>query len=105
MFNLTDEQINEIVEYYGCSKPTIKRIGYVLNSLEIVDDEDDFIELIKSIVAQKESIKEQLTHANSIYEKKKIYMSLSDIIKTEVIKKYQDQDHKQLQLKRIYTEE
>ena len=38
-------------------------------------------------------------------KRKKIYMSLSDIIKTEVIKKYQDQDHKQLQLKRIYTEE
>ena len=114
MFKLTDEEIDEIIEQYGSSKRIISKIEFKLNFLEIVDDKEDYIELIKSIVSQYVSIQTQINsvkaneNSKSNYIDKKdlarLYMDLDEIIETELNRKYKDLTHKEIQLQKLYSQ-
>lgn len=88
MFKLTDEEINEIIELYGGSKKLINKVEQILNSLAVIEDEEDYLEIIKSIVAQKntnnELVKNCVNKIDAIYS----YISVEEIIIEELNRFY-----------------
>ena len=83
VFKLEEEQILEIIELYGGSKKKISTIEARLNSIGVVKSEEDYYELVASIVSQGESIKEQMKNCSNVTDRMKHYMSLDEIISIE----------------------
>ena len=102
IFKLTDEEIEEIIELYGGSKQVIQDVEYKLNYLEIINDLEDYNELVKIVISQYETIKSQIEaikerNANPTEsELSSRYMSLDEIIEYEINKKYEDCKNKSL---------
>ena len=88
MFKLTEEQINYIVEYYGSSKAVIKDIERRLNLLAVVEDEDDYFEIVAAIAAQKETISEQIKKCTTKSEILNKWVTTNQLIKYALNEKY-----------------
>ena len=87
MFFLTDEQIQEIIDIYGGDKKIINDIQKCLNKLAVIDNEEDYYEVICDVVAQLETFKLQ-NEQSSKRNEKPIEYKLIDIIKIELNRKY-----------------
>ena len=88
MFNLTEEQIKEIIKDYGGNEQIINTIENELNSLDIIYDEDDYYEVIASIAAQKETNDLDLSRCTSKQERIIVSLKLNKIIINELKRKY-----------------
>ena len=88
MYKLTDEQIDYIIEEYGGSKQLINTIERKLNLLGVVEDEEDYYELVAAIVSQKETNKFKLSNCDTKTEKMNAFMNIDTIIETELNRKY-----------------
>ena len=51
MFKLTEEQIMIIISEYGGNEQLIESIELILNRIEMIDDFDDYYELVCLIAA------------------------------------------------------
>lgn len=88
IFKLTDEQINYIIEMYGGSKATIHNVEKKLNLIGVIEDEEDYFELVISIISQKETINLKLEKCDTKNEKMTVYMTFDQIIEIELNRKY-----------------
>jgi len=88
MFKLTDEQIEYIIEFYGGSKKIIENIELQLNLIGVVEDENDYFELMCAIIAQKETIKLKLSDCDNKFDAIGVSMTNKEIILTELNRKY-----------------
>lgn len=102
MFELTEEQRKEIIELYGGSTYIIYKIEQELNNFEIIQNQEDYIEIIESVVAQFETIKLNMSFAKK-QDKLEKFMSLDEIIYTELNRKYDIFEQENCQLKKILT--
>ena len=95
MFFLTNEQIEEIIDIYGGDVELINEIQKDLNMLAIIDNEEDYYDVICNIVSQVETFK--LQNEQSIKQNgKTINYKLIDIIEVELNRKYNNfEDFKQ----------
>lgn len=100
IFKLTDEQIEEIIELYGGSKKIISKIEFKLNFYDIIDDEDDYVEIVKLVVSQHQSIKEQLSHIEGKRSRIECFMNIDEIIDNVLNRQFINMDHKQEQLQK-----
>lgn len=87
-FILTEEQIDEIIDERGGKKETIKKIEEILNSLNVIQDEEDFLEIIKDVVSQRITNNEEVERCKNKQDAIKKHMSLSEIIAYELERKY-----------------
>lgn len=90
MFKLTEEQIEYIIKVYGGSKQVIKDIEHKLNLLGVIDDEDDYYEIVAAVAAQKETIKNQLKKCTTKDEAMNKYVSTDQLIKYALNEKYNE---------------
>ena len=90
MFQLTEEQINYIIDVYGGSKTVIKDIERRLNLLGIVSDEDDYYEIVAAVAAQKETIKGQVKGCSTKEEAIRAWVSTDRLILFALKEKYTD---------------
>lgn len=88
VFKLTQEQIDEIISEYGGSKQTIKRIEEVLNSLNIIQEEEDYIEIIINTLSQRVTNSYEVSACTKRKEAIEAHMSLSEIIACELERRY-----------------
>ena len=88
MFKLTEEQINYIIEFYGSSKQVIRDIEHRLNLLGVVEDEDDYFEIVAAVAAQKETIKEQIKKCMTKSEVLSKWVTTNQLIKYALNEKY-----------------
>jgi len=88
MFKLTEEQIDYIIEEYGGTKQLINTIERKLNLLGVVEIEEDYYELVISIVAQKETNNLKLEGCTTKKEKIDTFINLDTIIQMELNRKY-----------------
>jgi thiamine biosynthesis lipoprotein ApbE len=88
MFKLTEEQINYIIEVYGGSEPIIRDIERRLNLLGVVIDEDDYYEIVATVAAQKETIKEQIKKCTTKDQAMRKWVSTDSLIKYALNEKY-----------------
>ena len=88
MFELTEEQINYIIEVYGGWKVIIKDIERRLNLLGIPMDEDDYYEIVAAVAAQKETIKGQMKKCTTRDEAMRKWVSTDSLIKYALNEKY-----------------
>ena len=95
MFQLTEEQINYIIEVYGGTKTIIKDIERRLNLSGKVRDEEDYYELVATVAAQKETIKEQIKGCTTRTEAMRVWVSTEDLIIYALKEKYNDLDEVQ----------
>lgn len=91
-FRLTKEEKNYIVSEYGGSVRNVSVIEKKLNSLDLITDKDDFIELVMAVVAQHETIKKDVDFKSTKEELNKHFLSINQIIYYEIIRKYLDFD-------------
>ncbi len=117
IFKLTDEQIEEILYLYGGSKRTIKAIEFKLNYLGVIDDYDDYVEIVKAVLSQHQSVQAQLENSGIKYsysnienlsklynvELARVYMSLDEIIELELKRMYENIDHKYTELQKALS--
>ena len=82
-FNLTLEEKQEIIKGYGSSVTCIDTSIKVLNALDVVDDKEEFLELIASIALEVETMKDM---KGSTLRRK----SLSEVIAATIAFKYAD---------------
>lgn len=87
-FKLTEDQILEIIELYGGSKSLITKIELKLNSIDVILDDEDYYNLIASIVSQKETNKEKVKSLTTKIEKLNTYLTIDEIIITELNRRY-----------------
>ena len=87
-FKLTEEQILEIIELYWGSKRLINEIELKLNSIDVILDDEDYYNLIASIVSQKETNKENVKAETTKQGKINVFIPLDEIIITELNRKY-----------------
>lgn len=91
MFKLTEEQVQEIVESYGGSKNTIllveDKLNALNNNLSLLNDEDDYFEIIAAVVSQLQTIKNKISHSN-LNQKKQEYVTINELLRYELIEKY-----------------
>lgn len=87
MFKLTEEQINYIIEFYGGSKIIIKNIERELNLIGVVEEEDYF-EIICAVVAQKETLNEELKKCRTVAEVKRVYVANQKLVVNELNRRY-----------------
>ena len=85
---LTEGQINYIIEFYGGSKTIIANIERELNLIGIIDNKDDYFEVICSVVAQKEILREELKKCTIAAEAKKVYVANQKLIVNELNRRY-----------------
>ena len=88
MFKLTKEQIEYIITVYGGSERIIKDIELKLNLLGVIDNEEDYYEVVATVAAQKETILNQIkkcTTKSQIMEK---WVSTDKLIKYTLNEKY-----------------
>lgn len=103
-FQLTMPEKKEIVMEYGSSVKTIDKAQTVLNNLDIVDDYEDFVELLSMIAAEVNA--SHFMSKDSDLKRKNLseiiaaavefkYSELSDISieKEQKIKKYFNKDN------------
>lgn len=88
MFKLTQEQIEYIVTVYGGSERIIKDIELKLNLLGVIDDEDDYYEIVAAVAAQKETIAGQIKKCTTKAEIMSKYVSTDKLIKYALNEKY-----------------
>ena len=88
MFKLTEDKMNYIIEVYGGSAPIIRDIERRLNLLGIIDNEDDYYEIVATVAAQKETIKEQLKKCTTGDEAMRKCVSTDSLIKYALNEKY-----------------
>ena len=88
MFKLTEEQINYIVEVYGGSPTIIRDIERRLNLLGVVRDEEDYYEIVATVAAQKETIREQIKKCTTREEAMRKWVSTDSLIKYTLNEKY-----------------
>ena len=88
MFNLTEEQIEEIIAEYGSSKQFIKVVEQVLNEIDVIQDFDDYYEMIASIAFQKHTIEVKKNEYKRKEDKIRVSMSAETIIINELNRKY-----------------
>ena len=88
MFKLTEEQIEEIIETYGGTKQIINIIEGKLNLIGVIDEEEDYYEVVASVAAQKETINFNIARYNRKEEKMDNFMSIDEIIELELNRKY-----------------
>jgi len=96
VFKLTEEQVLEIIELYGGSKKKIDTIEARLNLIGVVKSEEDHYELVASIVSQSESVKEQMRNCSNASDRIERYMSLDEIISSELNRKYDNFENENL---------
>ena len=98
MFKLTEEQINEIIEMYGGTKTLINDIESRLNLIGMIEQEEDYYDIICAIISRIQTIKlDAITQEKSIFSGKNFNpesvefdYDLDEIIKIELINKYSD---------------
>ena len=90
MFKLTEEPIEYIIEVYGGSKQVIKDIEHKLNLLGVIDDKDDYYEIVAAVAAQKETIKEQIKKCTTKSEAMSKYVSTDRLIMYALNEKYSE---------------
>lgn len=83
MFKLTQEQIEEIIESYGGSLRTIKKIELLLNQYDCIRDEEQYYELVISVLAQHQTIRLKMEKAVNQRDRLDEYMGLEEIIDLE----------------------
>ena len=88
MFKLTEEQIEEILSEYGGSRQLINTLERKLNLIGVIDEEEDYFEIIASIAAQKETVKFDTERYNRREDKENVFMSIDEIIENELNRKY-----------------
>lgn len=88
MFKLTEEQIEEILNEYGGSRQLINTLERKLNLIGVIEEEEDYYELIASIAAQKETVKFDTERYNRREDKENVFMSIDEIIDIELNRKY-----------------
>ena len=91
-FKLTKEEKNYIVSEYGGTTRTISLIENKINSIDIVMDRDDFVELVIAVVSQHETIKKDVEFKPTKEELNKHFLNINQIIYYEIIRKYLDFD-------------
>lgn len=90
MFKLTDEQIDYIIEMYGGTKQSIREIEKRINLIGVIEDEEDYYEVVANVVSQRETF---LMDAKSRNARKG--MTIDQIIESELNRKYDNfQDSK-----------
>ena len=90
IFKLTEEQINYIIEVYGGSHSVIRDIERRLNLLGVVSDENNYYEIVASVAAQKETIKQQIKGCTTKDEAMRAWVSTDKLILFAVKEKYTD---------------
>ena len=90
VFKLSKEQIDDIIEMYGGSKKTIDNIEKRLNLLNIVQTDDDYLEIVTSVLDRKQEINEKLKNNPTKQEAIDIFMTVDEIIAIELERKYGD---------------
>ena len=88
MYKLDEYQIEEIMEDYECSKKIINKIEYKLNLSGKVRNEDDYFVLACLVASQYFSIKQIVSRIDDVKDKKRRYMSLDEIVYSELQRKY-----------------
>ena len=83
MFKLTDEQINYIIEMYGGTKQSIRAIEKKINLIGVIEDEEDYYEVVASVVFHKETFLMNAENRNT-----RRGMSIDEIIEVELNRKY-----------------
>ena len=97
MYKLTEEQIDYIIEEYGGSKQLINTLEKKLNLLGVIEEEEDYYELIIAIVAQKETNKLDLSRCTTRDEKFDKFINIDTIITAELNRKYNNfEDSKEI---------
>ena len=99
-FKLTSKELDDIVELYGCSRIIILYVENKLNSIGIIENDDEFLRLVISIVFQFENVKQMMKHSTDDIEK--VYMSIDEIVKFELKREYENNDYKMNQIQKIY---
>lgn len=95
MFFLTNEQIEEIISIYGGDVELINDIQIDLNKLAIIDNEEDYYEVICNVVAQIETFELQ-NEQSAKRNEKTIEYKVIDVIEAELNRKYNNfEDSKQ----------
>lgn len=90
MFKLTEEQVNYIIEVYGGTKTIINDIERKLNLLGIISDEEDYYEIVATVAAQKETIKEKVKGCTTKEEAMRVWVSTDKLILFALKEKYLD---------------
>lgn len=90
IFKLTEDQINYIIEMYGGSKRLINSIQYKLNMLGVIEEENDYYEMVIAVVDRKQTINEQLKAVTTKKEYFDIFLNIDQIIAIELERKYDD---------------
>ena len=88
MFKLTEEQINEIILLYGGSKKIVEVIESEINLIDVIEDEEDFYEIICAVMSQKFTIDLRCEQWNYPQDQSFVFMSDDEIIETELNRKY-----------------
>ena len=88
MFKLTEEQVNYIIGVYGGTQTIIRDIEHRLNLLGIISDEDDYYEIVATVAAQKETIKEKLKGCTTKAEAMRVWVSTDKLILFALKEKY-----------------
>lgn len=100
MFKLTDEQIDYIVEMYGGTKGSIRAIEKKINLIGVIEDEEDYYEVVANVVSQRETFLMNAKTRNS-----RRGMTIDQIIESELNRKYNNfedsKDSIKIKMKRI----
>ena len=100
MFKLTDEQIDYIVEMYGGTKGSIRAIEKKINLIGVIEDEEDYYEVVANVVSQRETFLMNAKTRNS-----RRGMTIDQIIECELNRKYNNfedsKDSIKIKMKRI----
>lgn len=88
MFKLTEEQIMIIISEYGGNEQLIESIELILNRIEMIDDFDDYYELVCLIAAQYETALLKFNRERKSDENAKLEFNIYEVIKSEILLKY-----------------
>jgi len=86
IYQLTDEQIAEIIKFYGGDEHLLIKIERLLNIGGLVRNENDFYEIVVNVVSQIETFKLKQS-LDPFYNEAKTY-NLEEIIEQEINRYY-----------------
>lgn len=93
MYKLTEEEKLEMIEETGLEGKSISLIERRLEFYQDkIFDKSDYYELVIDVTSQYEVIKEKINGCKSKIEYDSVYMTIDEIIKLELHRKYPDDE-------------
>ena len=88
MFKLIDEQIESIIMDYDVSLVFINKIEKLLNLIGVVDNDEDYFEIVALCASRKATNKFNVSNCTRKEEAIKMFMTIEEIVMTELNRKY-----------------